>query len=70
MIDYMGWIGTVIMAVGSVYIAHKKVFGLWLMLLGNIVWLGVGYASGLSSLVGVSILMGALDYYGIYRWTK
>jgi hypothetical protein len=70
MIDYMGWIATVIMAVGSLYIAHKKVLGLWLMLVGNAVWLGVGYASGLSSLVGVSIMMGILDYYGIYRWTK
>ena len=70
MIDYMGWIGTLIMAVGSIGIAHKKAFGLWLMLLGNIIWLGVGVASGLSSLVGVSILMGALDYYGIHKWSE
>lgn len=70
MIDIAGWIGTAIMAVGSIYIAHKNVLGLWLMLAGNVVWLGVGYASGLSSLVGVSILMGALDYYGIYRWSE
>jgi len=66
--DLYGWIGTSIMALGSVDIAHKNVRGLWLMLIGNVFWAFVGYRSGLSSLIGVSILMGALDLYGIHRW--
>ena len=68
--DMLGWIGTAIMAVGSIGIAHKRVSGLWLMLIGNLFWMATGYLSGLSSLVGVSVFMGALDLYGVYRWTK
>jgi len=68
--DLLGWIGTAIMATGSIFIAHKRVSGLWLMLLGNMVFIAVGYRSGLTSIIGVSILMGALDYYGIKQWSK
>lgn len=68
MTDIIGWVGTIIMALGSIEIAHKNVRGLWLMLIGNIIWAAVGFISGLSSLVGVSFLMGTLDLYGIYRW--
>jgi len=58
------------MAVASIKIAHKKIVGLWLMLLGNVIFVLVGYLSGLTSLIGVSILMGALDYYGIRCWNE
>lgn len=70
MSDILGWVGTVIMAVASIKIAHKKIIGLWLMLLGNVVFIVVGILSGLTSLIGVSILMGALDYYGIRCWNE
>ena len=53
---------------GSVDIAHKKVRGLWLMFYGNFGWVAAGYLSGLYSLIVVSILMAALDLYGIYKW--
>lgn len=66
--DIVGWAATILMVWGSIDIAHKKVRGLWLMLFGNVAWIVAGYLSGLYSLVGVSILMGALDYYGIYKW--
>lgn len=68
MADIIGWIATAIMVWGSIDIAHKKVRGLWLMFIGNVAWIMAGYLSGLYSLVGVSILMGALDLYGVYRW--
>lgn len=70
MTDMLGWMGTAIMAVASIKIAHKKIIGLWLMLLGNVVFILVGWLSGLTSLIGVSILMGALDYYGIRCWNE
>lgn len=68
--EIIGYIATAIMAVGSIWIAHKNVAGLWAMLLGNILWIASGYLAGLTSLIVVSIMMGALDYYGIYRWGK
>ena len=58
------------MAWGSIDIAHKRVRGLWLMFAGNIVWAITGYWAGLPSLIGVSVFMGALDLYGVYRWSK
>lgn len=67
--DIYGWIGTGIMALGSFDVAHKRVRGLWLMFIGNLFWAFVGYRSGLSSLIGVSILMGALDLYGVRKWS-
>jgi len=67
-IDIIGWIGNTVMALGSVDIAHKRVRGLWLMFCGNVIWAVVGYQSGLSSLIGVSILMGVLDLYGVHKW--
>jgi hypothetical protein len=68
MADIVGWIATAIMAVGSLDIAHKRVRGLWLMLAGNVGWAAAGWISGMYSLIGVSVLMGVLDVYGIYRW--
>lgn len=70
MTDFLGWIGTVVMMIGSIDIANLRVRGLWLMLIGNVLWAGVGCLSGLTSLVGVSILMGVLDIYGITKWNQ
>lgn len=70
MADIIGWIATAIMVWGSIDIAHKKVRGLWLMFAGNFGFIAAGYLCGLYSLVGVSILMGLLDLYGVYHWKK
>jgi len=69
MADIVGWIATAIMAVGSIDIAHKRVRGLWLMLLGNVGWAAAGFLTGLYSLIGVSVVMGLLDLYGILKWS-
>ena len=70
MSDVLGWIGTSVMVLGSVDIAHMRTRGLWLMLLGNVFWACAGYCSGLSSLIGVSVLMGGLDLYAISNWRR
>ena len=70
MSDLLGWIGTSVMALGSIDIAHMRVRGLWLMLLGNVFWASAGVYSGMSSLVGVSVLMGGLDIYAIHKWSE
>ena len=68
--DLLGWIGTAIMAAGSIDIAHKRIRGLWLMLLGNVFWAVAGGMSGMTSLIAVSFLMAGLDIYGIHKWSK
>lgn len=68
--DSIGWVATCLMAWGSVWIAHKNICGLWLMLAGNLMFVAVGALTGLTSLAFVSVLMGALDYYGIMQWRK
>jgi hypothetical protein len=70
MVDFTGWVATAVMVAGSVDIAHKRVRGLWLMLLGNVCWFIVGVLSDITSLVGASIVMGGLDLYGIVKWNK
>lgn len=70
MSDILGWIATAIMVWGSLDIAHKNVRGLWLMVVGNLFWMGTGYLSGLYSLIGVSVIMIGLDFYGICKWGK
>ena len=70
MTDAIGWLATAVMAVASIDIAHKNVRGLWLMVVANCFWGYVGCCQGLSSLIGVSIMMGMLDCYGITQWRK
>ena len=70
MIDFLGWLMTIVMCFGSVGIAHKRVTGLWMMLVGNVGFMVVGAATGLSSLVGVSLVMALLDLYAIAYWSR
>ena len=70
MTDWVGWAGTFVMAVASIYIAHKNVLGMWLMLAGNVLWAVVGYRADLPSLIAVSVLMGLLDLYGVFKWEQ
>jgi len=68
MIDLIGWIGTVVFVVAALFVAHKNITGMWLMLLGNALFGIVGVASGITSLVGVSVIMCVVDFYGIWKW--
>lgn len=68
MADFIGWIATVIMMFGSIGVAHKKIIGLWLFLVGNILWIVVAYMTNLWSLAAVSVILGVLDGYGIHKW--
>lgn len=70
MTDLIGWVGTVVFIAAAILIAHKNIVGMWLTLLGNLLFGIVGYMSGLSSLVGVSVTMALVDFYGIYKWSE
>lgn len=68
--DVIGWVGTAYIAIGSYKIAHYRISGYWWFLFGNILFAASGIMTGLTSLVGVSALLAALDIYGIYQWSK
>lgn len=70
MTDIIGWAGTAVFFVAAILVAHKNIAGMWLMMVGNLIFAYVGYASGISSLIAVSIMASVLDYYGVRKWSK
>ncbi len=68
--DTVGWIASAFMLVGGYGVAHKKVWGLVALFIGNIGWGWVGYKTDLWSLVGVSVAFAAMDVYAINKWRK
>lgn len=70
MLDLVGWLGTFAFLAGSIGVAHKHTWGLWMHVVGNSAFLYVGYATGLWSLVATSLVLGGLDIYGVYKWRK
>ena len=68
--DIIGWVATLIFVWASIDVAHKNIRGLYLMLLGNSLFAYVGIMTGVSSLVGVSVIMSILDIYGIRKWRQ
>jgi len=70
MADLVGWAGTVVFILAAIFVAHKNITGIYLMMVGNILFGVVGYMTGLTSLIGVSSIMVAADLYGIFMWSK
>lgn len=70
MADLIGWVGTLVFVLAAIFVAHKNIIGLWLMLLGNLLFGIVGILASLTSLITVSVIMGVVDFYGIYMWSK
>lgn len=69
-IDTFGWLCSAVMLTGGYGVAHKRIWGLVAMNIGNVGWGYVGYLTGLWSLLGVSIAFAAMDCYAIYRWSR
>lgn len=70
MIDAFGWIMSIIMLAGGYGVAHKRMWGLYSFLVGNVGWAWIGYQTELTSLLGVSVAFAAMDVYAIRKWTN
>lgn len=70
MIDLLGWICSTTMIAGGYGVAHKRMWGLYALLVGNIGWGWVGCCTRLWSLLGVSIAFALMDIYAIWRWRR
>ena len=68
--DTFGWIFSVIMLAGGYGVAHKRIWGLIALYVGNAGWAVVGYVTGLWSLLGVSVAFAVMDLYAIRKWSK
>ena len=67
--DIIGWFGLTAFVFGDILIAVKyMIVGLLLCVLGNSLFTIQGFASGLSSLWAVSILLGIINIIGVVNW--
>jgi hypothetical protein len=70
MLDLFGWAISFIMLAGGYGVAHKKTWGLWAFMAGNMGWIYIGVATGLTSLIGISIAFAVMDLYAIHKWNQ
>jgi nicotinamide riboside transporter PnuC len=70
MADIIGWIGMIFYTLGIIFIAQKKYLGWWLALVGNIIYLGVGFMINMTSIIGINIIATGCSIYGLYKWRK
>lgn len=70
MIDLLGYVAYTFIFFGSYLIAKKKSVGWLYRILGNVMWVGLGLALGLTSIVVAEVIFIALDSYGFKQWRK
>ena len=66
--DILGWIGNIAFIIGAFLVAKKRVSGFYFNLLGAIFYIIIGFKLPLYSLVGIELILGSLNIYGIYNW--
>jgi hypothetical protein len=60
--------GTVFL--GQIGLAHKKKIGWWLRLIGEAIWVIIGYAIGYSSIWAWGALFCVMELYGLWAWMR
>jgi hypothetical protein len=68
MIDTLGHIFYAILLAGMVCLAAGWRIGWWFRIIGELGWVGLGLALGLSSIVIWGLIFVAIDLYGNYKW--
>ena len=64
----LGWAGNIGFFLGAIYIAKKNTIGWWCQLLANILYINQAWILQNSSLLWLSIILGFVNIYGIYKW--
>lgn len=69
--DILGWVGNIFFIIGSVLLAKKKPVPCCITnVVGNGIYIIVGFMQNLTSLWAISIFLLLLAIYGIYNWSK
>lgn len=68
MIDLIGHVGYVLLLLGSILIGHKHPTGWLLRLAGQLIWVGLGTAMGMSSIWVWGIAFVIIDYMNWRKW--
>ena len=70
MIDLIGWIGNIFFILGAILIARKNPYGFLNNAIGNAFYLVQAVMLKLSSLSLLSVLLIAINIYGIINWKR
>jgi hypothetical protein len=70
MVDLLGHLGYLFLVVGHLAIARKMRFGFLFRVVGGLLWAGIGYYMGLSSILVWSFLFSCIDLYGWRKWRE
>jgi nicotinamide riboside transporter PnuC len=66
----IGWIGNCGFFFGAIYVVKKNVFGWWLQLLANVLYIWQSVILDNYSLLWLSVILSLTNIYGIYKWSK
>jgi len=70
MIDFIGWVGMAFYTIGIILIARKVWLGWWLALVGNLIYIYIGFAIPMSSIICINVIATGCSIYGIWKWRK
>jgi len=68
--DFIGHISYIIILAGTMFLHQKNKIGWGLRLIGDIGWVGVGFATGLTSAILWSSVFAVMEIRGYLSWRK
>ncbi len=70
LINYCGWLGNIFFLLGAIFLAKKWIGGWYFNIIGNACYVVFGVLMGLEgiSLFALSVLLIAINYYGLKKW--
>ncbi|MEK0325350.1 MAG: nicotinamide mononucleotide transporter [Nitrosopumilus sp.] len=68
--DFIGWIATAIVIFGTCLLSQKKKSGWLIRVVGNVLWVVVGFMTGLTSIIACEGTFILVDMIGYFKWKK
>ena len=66
--DILGHIGYFFLAAGMFFLARKSLWGWVLRLIGELIWLRIGFMIEMSSVVFWGVIFAGMEIYGFKKW--
>ena len=70
-LDLLQWPAMVVTVIAAWLVAsrsaHKRAFGFWFFLAGNVLWVAWGFHDSAWALVGLQFFLAALNIRGVYK---